>query len=180
MVNALDMAIRNRRPGPGGIVHGDHGTQFTSWVFGELKTEHDRRDTANSRAATMLTAATGLVTVVVSVFTVFRGKDFVLTGGAKAALVVALLALLVTAVLALVAGLARSYETASPAMLRRMLGDHWVDSEVAARNITAACNIRTIETLRAGTNFKYRTMWIAGAFQLAAIIALIACVAIAV
>lgn len=35
MVNALDMAIRNRRPEPGGIVHADHGTQFTSWVFGE-------------------------------------------------------------------------------------------------------------------------------------------------
>ena len=35
VVNALDMAIRNRRPDPGGIVHADHGAQFTSWVFGE-------------------------------------------------------------------------------------------------------------------------------------------------
>jgi transposase InsO family protein len=25
VVNALDMAIRNRRPEPGGIVHADHG-----------------------------------------------------------------------------------------------------------------------------------------------------------
>ncbi len=32
VVNALDMAIRNRRPEPGGIVHAD---QFTSWVFGD-------------------------------------------------------------------------------------------------------------------------------------------------
>ncbi len=31
--NALDMAIRNRRPEPGGIVHADHGTQFTAWIF---------------------------------------------------------------------------------------------------------------------------------------------------
>jgi putative transposase len=29
---ALDMAIRNRRPTAGGVVHADHGTQFTSWV----------------------------------------------------------------------------------------------------------------------------------------------------
>jgi transposase InsO family protein len=29
------MAIRNRRPAPGGILHADHGAQFTSWVFGE-------------------------------------------------------------------------------------------------------------------------------------------------
>jgi transposase InsO family protein len=35
VVNALDMAIRNRHPEPGGIVHADHGAQFTSWVFGE-------------------------------------------------------------------------------------------------------------------------------------------------
>tara|TARA_B100000378_G_scaffold214328_1_gene177391 strand:- start:576 stop:1001 length:426 start_codon:yes stop_codon:yes gene_type:complete len=35
VINALDMAIRNRRPAPGGIVHADHGTQFTSWLFGE-------------------------------------------------------------------------------------------------------------------------------------------------
>lgn len=35
LVNALDMAIRNRRPPAGGIVHADHGTQFTSWIFGE-------------------------------------------------------------------------------------------------------------------------------------------------
>ncbi|WP_329127557.1 IS3 family transposase [Streptomyces sp. NBC_01465] len=35
VVNALDMAIHNRRPKPGGIIHADHGTQFTSWVLGE-------------------------------------------------------------------------------------------------------------------------------------------------
>lgn len=34
VVNALDMAIQNRRPEPGGIVHADHGVQFTSWAFG--------------------------------------------------------------------------------------------------------------------------------------------------
>ena len=35
VVNALDMAIRNRRPEPGGVVNADHGTQCTSWVFGK-------------------------------------------------------------------------------------------------------------------------------------------------
>ncbi|MGV0048766.1 transposase [Mycobacterium colombiense] len=33
VVNALGMAIRNRRPEPGGIVHADHGTQFRSRKF---------------------------------------------------------------------------------------------------------------------------------------------------
>ncbi len=35
VLNALDMALKARTPGPGGIVHADHGTQFTSWAFGE-------------------------------------------------------------------------------------------------------------------------------------------------
>lgn len=33
VVNALDMALRQRRPKRGSIVHADHGVQFTSWAF---------------------------------------------------------------------------------------------------------------------------------------------------
>ena len=33
VVNALDMAIKNRQPPAAGIVHADHGVQFTSWAF---------------------------------------------------------------------------------------------------------------------------------------------------
>jgi putative transposase len=35
VTSALDMAIRNRNPGPGVIIHSDHGVQFTSWAFTE-------------------------------------------------------------------------------------------------------------------------------------------------
>lgn len=34
VLNALDMAIKQRQPEPGGVVHADHGPQFTSWAFG--------------------------------------------------------------------------------------------------------------------------------------------------
>ncbi len=33
VVNALEMAIQNRQPAPGTVVHSDHGGQFTSWSF---------------------------------------------------------------------------------------------------------------------------------------------------
>jgi transposase InsO family protein/transposase-like protein len=33
VTNALGMAIENRRPSPGALIHSDHGTQFTSWAF---------------------------------------------------------------------------------------------------------------------------------------------------
>jgi putative transposase len=35
VTSALDMAIRNRNPDPGVIIHSDHGVQFTSWTFTE-------------------------------------------------------------------------------------------------------------------------------------------------
>lgn len=35
VVNALDMAIKQRRTKRGSIVHADHGSQFTSWSFTE-------------------------------------------------------------------------------------------------------------------------------------------------
>lgn len=34
VVDALQMAIWRRRPGPGSILHSDRGSQYTSWVFG--------------------------------------------------------------------------------------------------------------------------------------------------
>lgn len=33
VTSALDMAIRNRRPGPDLVIHSEHGVQFTSWAF---------------------------------------------------------------------------------------------------------------------------------------------------
>ena len=33
VTNALGMAIANRDPQAGGIIHSDHGVQFTSWAF---------------------------------------------------------------------------------------------------------------------------------------------------
>jgi transposase InsO family protein len=35
VMSALRMAIGNRKPKGGDVVHGDHGSQFTSWVFSE-------------------------------------------------------------------------------------------------------------------------------------------------
>ena len=35
VISALGMAIQNRKPTAGGVIHSDHGSQFTSWAFSE-------------------------------------------------------------------------------------------------------------------------------------------------
>ena len=35
VTNALQMAIGNRTPPPGTVIHSDHGSQFSSWAFSE-------------------------------------------------------------------------------------------------------------------------------------------------
>lgn len=35
VTNALQMAISNRNPSAGTVIHSDHGSQFTSWAFSE-------------------------------------------------------------------------------------------------------------------------------------------------
>lgn len=42
VVNALDMAIKNRQPAAGRIIHADHGVQFISWaVTNKIRTPAD-------------------------------------------------------------------------------------------------------------------------------------------
>jgi transposase InsO family protein len=35
VTSALGMAVKNRKPTTGTIIHSDHGSQFTSWAFSE-------------------------------------------------------------------------------------------------------------------------------------------------
>lgn len=154
----------------------DQGKQFASFVEGELQAENERRESVNSRAATALTGATGLITVVLAVFAVLIGKDsYALSGGARWALGLALIALLLAAVCAVIAGIPWKHKLPKPGYLQELLDDHWQVTEVAARNITASCTVEVIAALRAGTNIKFWFLLAAGALQASAAASLVVC-----
>jgi hypothetical protein len=151
---------------------GSQGTEYAAFIAAELKHEMDRRDSISTRAGVAVTSSTGLVTVTLAVFAVLKGKDFQVHGGGFAALLVALVSLTLSAALAVLAGLNWRYEVLTTDTLMLMLTTHWTDSEVAARNISARSNVRTLTTLRAGTNIKSNLLVAAGAAQVVAILAL--------
>ncbi|MFQ6398979.1 hypothetical protein ACLMAJ_36775 [Nocardia sp. KC 131] len=107
-----------------------------------------------------------------AVVAVLKGKDFTLTGGALVALYVAMLALLGSAVLAVLTGVSWRYRVTSTDSMRAMLVDHWIDSEVDARYISAYCNLETVESLRAGTSLKAHLLLGAAAMQVLSILAM--------
>jgi hypothetical protein len=148
------------------------GQTYAAFIETELNREYARRDTVNARAAGAVTSATGLVTLTVSAFAIIKGQAHPVHGWPIAGVVVAVLALLVSAGLAVVAGLNWSFEATSVESLTQMITDHRSDSEMAARVTTASCNVTTLKSLRAKTAIKTRFLMAAYGAQTAAIPAL--------
>lgn len=150
----------------------DQGVEYSTFIRTELGHEYDRRDAVNSRGTALITSATALITITLTVFAVLKGQDFRLHGLALAMIFIALFAFLSSAVLSILAGINWKYDVTSISTLRDMYDTHWTDSDVSARNVTAYCNVNTINSLRAGTNIKFRFLLWAAASQAFAVLAL--------
>ncbi len=133
----------------------DQGKEYADFIAAQLKSESDRRDNINTRAAAAVVGVSGVVTVVLAVFAVLIQKDFTLKGCAKDYLEVALFALLTGAMLAVVAGIPMKYRFPSSKFMKKMIDNpHWKDSQVAARNMTAYSNLVAIDSLRPTNSIK--------------------------
>lgn len=153
----------------------DQGKQYAAFIEAQLVAEHDRRNSVNSRAATVLTGAAGLVTLVLAVFAVIIGKDFTLSGAARNWLLFSLMMLLLAAVAAVLAGYPWRNRVVSPDTLQTFLEDpRWGDSEVLARNLTSRANVEALRKLRSGTSIKFWILLIAMTFQVLAVLGLAA------
>lgn len=171
--------------------YGEQGKQYSSFIAAELSAETARRASLNSRAATLLTGATGLATLSLAILAVFIGKDFGLPIFSEVFLGAALAALLLTAILATVVqlpgdGLSRATiadlealtSTSKDGADGTKLG--FYNPEVQARYVSARSDLRALKKLREQTDKK--TPWLTSAMwsQVAAILFIAACVVIAI
>lgn len=148
---------------------------YAAFIEAELKSENDIRTSVNSRAASALTGATGLMTLALAVFAVLVGTQHVFTGCARVWLVVALACLLSAGGCAVLAGFPWSQELTSTRTLDKMLNDRRDDPEDVARDAVAYCNAVAIQSIRHGTSIKVRLLLASGTCQILAIAALGAC-----
>lgn len=151
----------------------DQGTGYTEYIKAELEAEHARRDSVNDRSSKALTGAGALVTLALAVFAVLLGKDFTLSGWAKGFLVGALVSLLLSAICSVVAGFPWTMTRTRYSTLEAMLRKRWGDTEVTARGVTAYANLQVLNSLRPGTDKKFKFLLAAGILQVLAITLLV-------
>lgn len=146
---------------------------YGAFIEAELKAENDRRDSANSRAASAVTSATGLVTLALAAIGVIVGKhDFPYC--ATPFLGFALLALLAAGACAVAAGFPWRQRFVSARTIDRMLNAHQGDPPEVARDIVAYSNAVALISLRSALTVKMRFLLAAGFLQILAIAALAA------
>ncbi|MCV7071132.1 hypothetical protein MJO55_25535 [Mycolicibacterium rufum] len=112
------------------------------------------------------------MTLVLAVFAVFLGKDFLVQGPIAIFLGVAVLALLVSAICGVVIVSPWRYGYAEDASLRPLTDAEWGTSEVEARQITANANLDALKELREGTDTQVKWLTAAGVSQGTAVAAL--------
>lgn len=153
------------------------GERYADFIAAQLKDEYERHDYLVDAATSMVTRATGLIAIVVAALTFLSGKSFSASTAVRISALIAIAALLASALCAVFASLGYRFLVASTNTLRVMATSHWDDAEVKALHATAHCNLKTIETLRPNTKRKARILLISSAFQACAVAALAVCAA---
>jgi hypothetical protein len=150
----------------------EQGSEYAAYTRAQLDREYARRDTVDSRAEKALTSAVGLLTLGLAAIAVAKGKDYRVHGAETAWLFVAVAGLLLAAVFAVFAGINWTYKAVAVEAMDKMLNEHWTDTETTARNIAAKTNLRSLASLRAGTNIKSLFLLLTFLTQIVAIAAL--------
>lgn len=151
----------------------DQGLVYATFIESELKAEKERRASVEARGVSVITTSSGLVTLIAAVGAfVIRGDKFVLPGGGKVALLVAVTAFAAAAGCGIVTNWSYKYAVASIADLEAMRTSQWVDDAVDSRSTTTLINVATIKSLRDSNERKVEWLRAGQIAQLFALVAL--------
>lgn len=150
----------------------DQGDAYSKFVEAELKNERERRSALDQRGLGVVTSSSAFITLVFSLSVILTGKDFTPKDGVRNFIAASLVSFVVAGALGIFANANRRYHVATRETLDDMLGEHWIDDEVDARNNVAALNVVTLDTLRTGNSKKVWFLSAALVFQVIAIASL--------
>lgn len=156
----------------------EQGETYAKFIEGELKFEYERRTAVESRALAVATSSSAFLALVFALSALVLGKEHKFSAKGAVAVIAALILFAIAAVIGLVANASRVYEVPSVPTLSAMTKAHWKDSEIAARNVSAVLNVKTIASLRNGNNDKAELVRIAFVVQLLAIAVLLVALSI--
>jgi hypothetical protein len=134
------------------------GDVYSTFVASELGDENQRRENINTQAGRVIAGSGALFAVATALVVFVRGKNYQPDPHWSWLFGVALVSYLLSVGTGLVASATHKTPAASPGTLRTMIGEHWTDNEISAKNYVAYAKINQIEGLREGNNTK--TKWL--------------------
>ncbi|MCD0445757.1 hypothetical protein LO763_19295 [Glycomyces sp. A-F 0318] len=169
-IAAFPAMTKKRRPEQGGDSAFDdqQGAEYAAFIDAQLTAEVDRRKAHQSRAQSLITVSTVLLTFMgaIGVFAQFTQR-YVISTWLQGVYGAAMLALVFAVGCGIWAGRSHVYEIADDPTLFAMVEDHWVDDAVDSRNIVATLRVLSIVSLQRGNQAVARYILIGQYAQLA-------------
>jgi hypothetical protein len=134
----------------------DQGEVYSAFIAGELLAEDGRRADVNSAARAAVTASGAQLGLATALILFLRGKDYRPGPWSAWLFAVSLAMYLASAALGLIASQGHKAAVVSPSTMHEMLGTHWTDGSVTAKNHVAWTRVASIAALRQGNNIKTR------------------------
>ena len=151
----------------------EQGKTYSTFIESELKAERDRRTSLDAKGLNVVTTSASLTTLLVTIGAFVTGRGAVVIPHESILPIIGTLAAFVlAAILGVFASAGRLYQISTPRTLAEMLGGHWRDNEVDARNNVSVLNVKTIDSLRQGNNCKVQLILAAVVIQVVGLVVL--------
>ncbi|WP_274561557.1 hypothetical protein [Streptomyces spiramyceticus] len=157
----------------------EQGVVYAAFVEDELKWEHGRRTSIDSRALSVITTSGVLVTLLFGVAALVTGRRDAAYSPAPAVVVLSgcgLVLFVIAAALGILASKSVSYSVIDGASLEKLRTEHWGHDAPTALNVVMWYRTNTVLTLRKGNNGKAWLLLAGLSTQLVAVLTLAAAV----